>query len=105
MSYLYDIHDYVKVIDQKGIHYGEIGYITDRFPLPDPHPCNMYTIIVINASASELTLPEEYLSEITTDLKDLEDVLNGQHTSKICECGIDKLGHGRHSNWCPKYRI
>ena len=104
MSYAFDIHDYVKIC-QAGYNFGDIAYVADRFQLPDPHPCNMYICILINASADEITIPEDYLVELDTDLKDLEDLLNrNPNANRQCECGADKLGFGHHYSWCPKHR-
>ena len=103
MSYIFESHEYVKIC-QTGHYYGDIGYITDRFQLPDPHPCNMYTIVIINATADEVVLPEEYLTDLETTLKDLENTLKRECSSKPCECGADKLGFSHHYTWCPKHR-
>ena len=103
MNYAFESHEYVKVC-QSGHYYGDIGYVTDRFQLPSPYPCNMYTIIIINAEATEVTLPEEYLTELETSLQDLEEILNREYSSKSCECGADKLGFSHHYTWCPKHR-
>ena len=103
MSYVFDNHEYVK-ISQSGYYYGDIGYITDRFQLPSPYPCNMYTIIIINAAADEVTLPEEYLTDLETTLQELEEITTREYSSKPCECGAEKLGYSHHYTWCPKHR-
>ena len=83
MSYAFDIHDYVKIC-QAGYNFGDIAYIADRFQLPEPHPCNMYICVLINASADEITIPEDYLVELDTNLKDLEDLLNRNPSANSC---------------------
>ena len=103
MSYAFESYDYVKVC-QSGHYYGDIGYITDRFQLPAPHPCNMYTIVIINATADEVVLPEEYLTDLETTLHELEEILNREYSSKPCECGAETLGFSHHYTWCPKHK-
>ncbi|QDP61640.1 MAG: hypothetical protein Unbinned8261contig1001_13 [Prokaryotic dsDNA virus sp.] len=103
MSFAFEPYDYVK-ISRDGLHKGDIAYVTDRFKLPDPHPCNMYVVIIINANADELTIPEEYLTELHTNLEELMNIVNNEYTSRVCECGSDKLGYSNHYAWCPKYK-
>ena len=105
MSYAFDIHDYVKIC-QAGYYFGDIAYVADRFQLPEPHPCNMYIVILWKRFASEeVTIPEDYLVEMDVDLKDMEDLLTkNPSANRLCECGADKLGFGHHYSWCPKHK-
>lgn len=72
----------------------------DRFILESTSPIKDSTLVVQNGAGLTAWLPAE------TTLDELMFGMNKaaypQHIFK-CECGVDSLGGGQHSDYCPKY--
>lgn len=122
---MFKIDDRVRCIDDKGISNLVLGetytvlrfcqdcvmlyssvawYDANRFVLATSSNSNLPTGVSI-ARSSVVT---DVAGDIVTWGNALEKVYNNSTASAVfpeykCECGTDKIGGGKHSDYCPKY--
>lgn len=68
------------------------------------HVDPMFEIIYLNHSHSQ-DLREVPYAVFMKNYYFTDELVWGPSTKHLqCECGVDKLGYGKHSDYCPKHR-